>query len=254
AHLHIVAAAVAAEGDCSDVRSPGDVLARVAEAARRMDGWVSLHGLEHRRPEGATLELPPPGALEEASGGRPVRIRHRTLHGWYLGPRAAAALRLPAGWVDDPTGDLARAMPRARGEENLERAVAAFSRRLLEAGVTVLQDAGAINGEVEVERLLAWRSRGVLLQEVSVLTAAPCARASGRKLVPSPGASADDLASRFADAAADGALVAVHCADLETLGTVLAAAEPLGRSLRLRIEHATVCPPEWVPRLAALGA
>jgi predicted amidohydrolase YtcJ len=254
AHLHVIAAAVAAEGDCSHVAGPGELLARVAEAARRTRGWVSLHGLEHRQAGGATLELPPPSALEEASGGRPVRIRHRTLHAWYLGPRAAAALRVGAGWLDDPTGELARAMPPARGEAELELAVAAFSRRLLDAGVTALQDAGAGNGEVDVERLLRWESRGLLLQEVSVLTAAPCRGAAGRKLLPPPGASADELAQRLSEAAAGGAPVAVHCADLETLGAVLEAAERLGGSFRLRIEHASVCPPEWIPRLAALGA
>lgn len=252
AHLHIAAAAVASEGDCSDVEDADQLLARVAAAAPGSGGWVSLHGLEHRR-GGSTIELPAPEALEEASGGLPVKVRHRTLHGWYLSPRAAAGLRVPPGWVGDATGELARRLPPARSEDELERAIAAFSRRLLGAGVTTLLDAGAANGERDLERVAGWRRRGMLLQEAALLTARPGPGAAGRKLVP-PGCAPSTLARRLAVAGAGGTLVAVHCADLETLGCLIEAAESLRERIRLRVEHAPVCPPEWIPRLAALGA
>lgn len=258
-HLTAMAAAAASGADCSDVQSAGELLERVARrAAATTGGWVSLHGLEHRLEGGTSFELPSPELLEAAAGSRPVRVRHRSLHGWVLGPQAAAAAGCSPGWAADPAGAIARRLPPAHGAAALDSGLEEVSRELLRAGVTACLDTGAANGTAELARLRGWRSAGILRQDARALTRSRCPGSAGRKLLPEADWSVARMRALLEEAWSWADLVAVHCADVETLGLVIEAAEAVqalgGRRRTLRVEHAVSCPPEWIPRLAGLNA
>ncbi len=78
-HLHLFAlAARRVNLDCAPARSPEEVLALVRRRASGLPAgaWVRGEGID----EGRLGRLPSARELEAAAPGRPVRIRHRSLH------------------------------------------------------------------------------------------------------------------------------------------------------------------------------
>jgi predicted amidohydrolase YtcJ len=263
AHVHVGACVAARAGiDISSLREERAILRRVRDGAAGLPAgaWVSVYGLG-QWPVRLSGE-----ALESVSGGRPVRARHRSLHGWVLGPSAVRRLRLDRdplagtcvsadGFVVDHHGVLRERMGRITGAA-FESGLAAWSRAAAAAGITALADATSTNAKRELGALAAWRRRGLLLQRASAFTAfgeraadLPLLHA-GYKLVPPFPA----LRERLEAAARDDVTVAVHCTDSGELGELIEAAEVVGGPLRLRVEHAAVAPPEFIPRLRALRA
>lgn len=269
AHTHIRAAASASvSADCRDIGSTNELLALVAaEAARATPGtWVTLTGLDPY-----TLGSPLPGRteLDRVSGDHPVRIRHRSLHAWLL--NSAAAGRVAAeigeapldGLVVDDRGVLRHAFGRVCEPFVQEQAVRDWSQRRLREGVVAVLDATVTNGAAEIAQLRAWSTRGVIRQGVRAMVGegeaadpADAAIVAATKLMfAGETRAAGGARERIQGAWKTSHRVAIHCADIEALGDVIAAVEAVpgdGRRL-LRIEHAALAPPEWLPRIAAFA-
>jgi predicted amidohydrolase YtcJ len=252
AHAHIRAAAsVASSRDLANVRSTVELLAAVSDAGRDADAtWLSFANVQ--------LDDPPTADRLEAAAPRHfVRVRHRSLHGWAFNHRALRHLRITAperGWINDADGRLGRHIGRVTDPAVLEAAVARWSRARLEEGVVAVLDASASNGPEELLALGSWRQRRVILQKLVAARRAVAAGdeptsvpIAGVKVMVEPG---PDITGRIRDALgaawADGERAIVHCADLDTLGATLDAIGHAPLDARTRIEHAPVCPPEWL--------
>lgn len=261
AHVHLRASAWARLAvDCSAVASARELLALVrAHADRHPVGAepLALVGLE---PVALRGGLPTRAQLDRAAPGIDVRIRLRSLHGWLLSTAALRRAGVAAGTPDlvvDHAGGLARALGPPGSRERFEEALGAWSRDALRDGVVAVLDASVTNGEREVDAIRRWHERGLVHQAVGALRGDAGAGADGLKVMPRPGRELSrQLARSIAQGWAIGATVAVHCTDTETLAALVEVVEaiPSRRRGRLRIEHASVCPAEWVPRVAALGA
>jgi predicted amidohydrolase YtcJ len=269
AHTHVRSAAGARIwADCSAVREPAELLESVARAARSTPGAaVSLAGLDI----GGLGALPKRAELDRLVPDRPLRVRDRSLHGWLLNTPAADLVaaelgrRPEDGIVPDRGGEVRRAFGQVTAPDEFEAAVRAWSAERLREGVTSLLDAGAGNAAGDLRGLGAWRRSGALAQHTVALVGEgsgavapdPDVAVAGTKLVfAAEPRDAGSARRRLLAAWAERPLAAVHCADVEALGDVLAAVEelPPRRRRQLRIEHASVVPPEWVPRVAASGA
>ena len=261
AHAHVRACASARLAhDAGSVRSIAELLALAAGAAVGPGDWVSLAGLQ---PESlAEGHAPTVTELDSAVRERPLRVRHRSLHAWLLNSagRAQAGLApdLGATWVEDHDGWLHERLGAITPTLDLEAAVAGWSLALLRQGVTAVVDATATNRVEDVSRLARWQAAGVIRQTVAAFTATPigaAGRSAGCKLLVPPGPSFEArLAAGLRDGWRWASLVALHCPDVETLGALVAALAdappPPGR--RLRLEHASVVPPEWLGTFARL--
>jgi predicted amidohydrolase YtcJ len=103
AHAHVTETGLALTGvDLGDVRSVGEVLSRVVDAARRAGGRPVLgHGWDER---GWSEQLPPPMAeLDRASFGGSVYLSRIDVHSAVVSSALAAAtgLRDLEGWLGD---------------------------------------------------------------------------------------------------------------------------------------------------------
>jgi predicted amidohydrolase YtcJ len=260
AHTHIRAAASArASFDLAGCRS----VDRVLEAIRRASvehserRWLSFVNVSLSNP-------PDPQLLAAAGNGRFVRLRHHSLHAWSFDQTALGYLGLAptSEWILDHGGDLARRMGRLTEPRLFEAALREWSAGLLSQGVVALVDASATNGSAELAALADWRKRGLLAQhtvalvEDSFVGAAPGVPIIGAKIACAPGPQLiERLTVRLRAAWASHSLVAVHCPDTESLGALLEAVGAIGPGAgALRIEHASVCPPDWIAHVARIGA
>ena len=271
AHVHVRASASArASIDISDYSTTAQILETIREQRPR-SGWMSLWGLQSE-----TLSGAPPTAeqLDEASGGLPVRIRHRSSHAWIFSgtalarfglasaPRAGVHVerredRSPTGFVVDHSGWVGDQVGRITSPSRLTAEVSAWSVSLAREGIVALVDATARNGPVELQQLADWRAQEVILQRVVAMSSVDITQApdplrfGGHKLMPP---FPTDLHLLIKESWAQRIPVAVHCVTLDELGCLIEAVEAIPPQLRgaLRIEHASSCPREWLERLAAL--
>ncbi len=204
--------------------------------------------------------------------GVSVRIQHRSGALWVLNSRALAELGTdcaPEGAERDARGRLTgrflrldrwlrERMPK-RGVPDL-RSVGALLAR---AGVTGVTDAGAENGPEELALFERAIAAGELPQRVLLMgrTDLPPA-AVGPRLARGPlkilldewqPLATDALTQRVAGAHAAGRRVAFHCVTRTDLFLAITALEGAGARRGDRIEHASIAPPEAIPRLAQLG-
>jgi predicted amidohydrolase YtcJ len=254
-HLHVRAAAsVATAADCAPARSRQDVLAILTSAVAATAGrsWAACAGLE---PALLKDGIPSLGELDAASGAVPVRIRHRSLHGWLLNSAAWRVLDLPPvdGWWFDHHGELGARIGRVTPPGDLRAAVANLSARLLAQGVTAIADLTPATTGEGARALRRWRAYGLVRQRL-IDYSDP--RGSRFKLMLDPASGLLGTREVLRRAWAAGRQVAVHCPDLESLGLLLEAVSRVpGRERgRLRVEHASQCPPEWLPLIGELGA
>jgi predicted amidohydrolase YtcJ len=278
-HLHLFAlAARQAHLDCAapHIETVDDLLAAVAGASRALPpgGWLRGESLD----EGCLGRLPTAAELDAASGGRPVRLRHRSRHASVLS--ATALGRLDARAAVGRVGSASSGLVVGR-EERLRRLVgplpeavlaggfATAARELAALGVTAVEDAtprsrralGPLCGAVErgtfplrvhAMRPLgsrAWAAVGRMRPGAVKLMVEE--EPAGLRPRPST------LARRIVGAAAAGAQVAVHCVGAATLVAALAAFAVVPRRHRVgrrhRLEHVAECPPALVPSIAGLG-
>lgn len=242
-------------------------LRRALQAAAG-DGWLRGVGY-HESVAGALGRT----QLDAWLPQRPVRIQHRTGALWMLNSRALAALgALPhavAGVERDaqgePTGRLFRADALLRERLPSEPPdLAALGARLAALGVTGVCDATAHNGAHESALFAEATASRALPQRVLLLGAptlpleprAPRVKRGALKVLlddvdlPELGS----LAERLRGAHGAGRACAIHCVTRAQLFLAIAALEEAGSAPGDRIEHASVAPPEALPRLAALRA
>lgn len=278
-HVHVRASASAAlSEDISDLKTLKGVLDVVSSAAKHTPrgAWVSVWGLQA---ESLDVQRPPTAEeLDSVSYSRPVRIRHRSAHAWVFNTEGLARLGIltaqvdagvsinrfpdgrPTGFVIDHSGWLARRTGRITNPEAFESAVGAWSRELARAGVVALVDATVENRASQLNQLARWRASGVIVQTIAALAHPSVAefpqsiKVIGHKVMPP--FDGPRLREILRSSWSIGTSVAVHCATTEELGVLIECVEgfpPHGRG-PLRIEHASICPDEWIPRIAALPA
>jgi predicted amidohydrolase YtcJ len=273
AHVHLVAAASErCHGSFAD-EHPADLrgLASSLGAAAEVGGWLRLRGFEETRL--AEGRMPTRAELDAWEGARPLRIRHASRHASLLNSKAleaVAARGVDTSGVDDALlvgqeAALAKALPRI-SEEELVVALRAFGAELLSLGVLTLDELTATNDAERIELLEVaalpqqihlWL--GAEADPVAARRAARRVKVAGVKLLPR---TVDEVfAGGFAEAVARarraGLPVAIHAVEADALAAILkvlesapprAAGGPRGLD---RIEHASLCPPELVTRIAA---
>lgn len=276
-HLHLLA--MAARDAHLDCRGHGDVaalLAAVAGHARRLPpgAWVRGEGLDER----LLSRLPTPAELDRASGGRPVRLRHRSRHASLLGGEALRRLGFaedrchrrgePGGLIAAREAEIGRAIGPLPAEV-MRRGLERVGRELAACGLTTVADATP-RARAQLGLLRDSVRTGRLPQRVFAMRRPASAPWCGEeRLRPGPVKVLVDegpgglrprppvMARLIARAAASGAQVAVHCTGSATLVAALAAFESLPAAYRVgrrhRLEHLGECPPPCVQRIARLG-
>lgn len=270
-HVHLFALASRATSlwcGPPEVTGPGGLAEHLRQRCRGGNGWVRAVGWDD-----AAAGWPDRGTLDAAVAHRPLRLQHRSGAAWVLNTAALALVEPGPGERWPPGAELDGAgLPTGRffgADAWLRERVGAripslreLSRELAARGVTGVTDATATNGAEAVAALGAAREHGEIGQRLTAMTGSPAGRAgvSGValgcvKLVvaeASPPA-LDDLVGSIRDAHEGGRAVAVHAADRLSLVLTVAALEQAGAVEGDRVEHASVAPPEVVPRLAGLG-
>lgn len=276
-HVHVRASASAALAeDISLARTREAVVDAVAQRCRTGRGWATLVGWS----SGRDLGHPPLDRhdLDPVSNDRPVRVRERSGHAWLLNTHALMASGIavasdvpagvaierepdgaPTGFVTDHVGWVGARIGRISDAGALRSAVGAWSRDLVRNGVVGICDATCTNDQTAIAGLSAWRD-GALLQETSALLGAdafPVEAAGGTVAIVGTKFS-DALDPRLPAALARTAphgIVAVHCVEPHETAAALEAARSAGLPRRrLRIEHASFVPPDWIEDVRRSGA
>ena len=159
----------------------------------------------------------------------------------------------------------------------LESRARLFSREMAAAGVTAFTDATVRNGPEEVALMARLLSGRAVTQRIAMMLGAPyfnavdeaarIAQAAGItlvavKFIESPRTDYRPIARWVARARQAGLDSAFHCTEVEELELALNSLETAARGMPpardggpvCRIEHGGVIPPEYLERIAALGA
>ncbi len=268
--------------DCRSARSIAELTRALTEAARDLPthAWVRGYGYDDevladgRHPDRRDLDL----ALPDC----PVRLQHRTLHIDILNSAALQALGLaesadprveraggePTGRVYHGADLLHRSSPRPADEE-LAADVRDTSMRLLQRGITSVQDASVTNGTDEWElfhRLAAqgdlqvrlfmmwgeshWHERATARPESALVRHGPV-----KFMLDEATTDARELRERVVAAAAAGHAVAIHAVSEAEVAIALEAlrAAPRSPAGPHRIEHGSVIADDWLAELRVLG-
>jgi predicted amidohydrolase YtcJ len=242
-----------------------ELIQRIAAASG--SDWVRAWGYEEwRLSEG---RHPTREELDRAAPSRPVVLHHRSGHAAVL--NSAAFDRLGEPGPDDgllvDRHDLLASVPRL-DPAGLARAAAVVSRRWADAGISAFTDATHTNDLAALETLARWRRDGVIVQEVTAMVSVDAlaavppfgalvgeVRVGHAKIMPPADPSDGRLAERFAEARRRNWPLSVHVVDVATLDAVLHLLGPgAAGAAPDRIEHAALCVPDQIPRLAASGA
>lgn len=263
-HLHLLAEAATDQSvACGppEVRDEVELRAALA-AAPRVGGW--LRGVGYHESVAGELDR---ARLDAWLPGERVRIQHRTGGLWVLssaglaalGPLAASEPGVERDNHGVATGRLFRADALLRERlASLPPDLAQLGARLAALGVTGVCDASAHNGPAEHALLLRVHEEGRIPQRLwllgsEALPADAAARGPLKILLDDALPELSALAARIARAHAAERACAIHCVTRSQLFFALAALEEAGARAGDRIEHASVTPPEALPRLAALG-
>ncbi len=270
-HIHLMALAASLESlRCGppDINSEAALLALLRDTCRQQaPGWI--RGIGYHPSVAGDIDR---DWLDRYVADRPLRIQHRGGRLWVLNSPALAALDAAAG--DTPPG-LEKIDGRLTGRlyegdlwlrERLHAQVpklAAASRLLASYGITGLTDTTPGNGPDEWRCFRDAQAAGDLLQRLRVMGTpaigqceeTPTLRRGERKihLLESRLPEFDTLCRDIADAHLADRCVAVHCVTLTELVFALSALRDVGARRGDRIEHASVCPPEQLREIHALG-
>jgi predicted amidohydrolase YtcJ len=275
-HTHILALAAARRSTgCGPpaVSNPAELAAALVHADGTLEPGPWLRGVGYHESVAGDLDR---DGLDAIVPTRPVRVQHRSGHGWILNSAALRTIGPPSGDLRDielqgierdgagvPTGRLygldewlAARVP----HEPLD--LAAVGLELASYGVTGLTDATPATDPARLDALSEATASGALPQRVVVTggvtlpdLAAPRLPRGPVKVVVADHAlpAVDDLASAFRAAHARGRAVAVHCVTQVALLLALAAWDEVGARPGDRIEHGAVLPLEQASRVAAHG-
>lgn len=277
AHCHLFGSAAARLAlDCSSrvARRIPEVLAVIAAAA---DAWPAGEWIYGRGFDESLVReqrFPTREELDAAAPRNPVEIEHGSGHASALNSRACALLGVPPGERADGLFYEPR-FARRRQRRAVERELTRLSREWAAKGTTSVQDAGADNGPDDYEALCGLAGAGAILQRVGVFTAPRFAapmrlhgparadvRINGVKLELREAALSTATMSTVEDAirehaAAGRLLVAIHVVELGALAALLDLLERVRADgiplVNVRLEHVSLCPPEWARRIADLG-
>lgn len=242
-------------------------LSRALGAASRPDGWI--RGVGYHESVAGILDRK---RLDRLVPSRPVRIQHRSGALWMFNSRAMEQAGLAQakgveGAERDERGELTGRFFRLdewlRSRiPALPPSLAAVGALLARAGVTGVSDASASNGPEQMGLFRAAIEGSELPQRLQLMgqTNLPPGDELVRRgpvkilLDESAPPPLDELIHQISGARAAGRGVAIHCVTRGDLFLALAGLEESGAGRGARIEHASVAPPEAIPRLAALGA
>lgn len=275
-HVHFLATAAARLSvDLTRARSVADVAAALAPAGR---GW--RRGWGYDESELVERRHPTRHDLDRTNRAQPVVVHHRAGHVAVLNSVAGRELGLNGDDLGDgilvDRHDLLARVPRLETAE-MSGAATAISREWARAGVVAFTDATHTNGPAELELLAHWRASGAVTQEISAMVSVEslgdvppygdhvgAVTVAHAKVMPkaaewvgavggSGSVGGSGLVGGVASAHAAGYPVAVHAATVEELALTIEAMEgsPPPPGTRDRVEHAALCLPEQVARLAA---
>jgi len=280
-HAHLVATASARNSLDLSEAPPGNLSALFEWLREHVnsvtdDGWMRVRGFDEFHLE----EARPPTAreLEAVLPGRPIRLRHATLHASVL---SAAALRRvgPSLGVSEVTSDglvvgKEEALTALCGPRPpIAAALADVGADLARSGIAWVDDITASNDAERVRLLADAVDEGGLPQRVRVwlrdADEETESRRAGRGLVGIAGVKLlpateeetreDGFAKALARARRAGLPVAVHAVDPDVISGTLDGLEaapprPAGSPAAPdRLEHCSLCPPFLVERIAAAG-
>ncbi len=276
-HVHLMATAAADRSlRCGppEIETQAQLAALLAHAAASAPGtW--LRGVGYHESVAGELDR---SRLDAWVPDRPLRVQHRTGALWMLNSKALEAIGaasgrpgsppLPDGVERDaagrPNGRLFRldGWLRARLGPPEPLDLGALGRRFAAAGVTGLCDATPSNGPTEAARFALAVESGELPQQLRLMGDASLPASEHPRIAhaefkiildenrpPEPEA----LIATIADAHRARRAVAIHCVTRTEMVLALHALEHAGALPGDRIEHASVCPPDSVQALAALG-
>lgn len=278
AHLHLrsmMSTKRALDVTCEAAPTLEQVLAAIArEASQKAPGeWILAYGYDESFY--AEKRGPSPEMLDEVAPRHPVILRHRTGHEAVLNSLARKELGVLEGKVEADVQKIARLRPpQAYSEREMERSLKELASQLLAHGITGVLDASVTNDFNVWKRWKSWQERGWFplglrmfwgLEQVLKHLDQGCdlpEEVRGAKIVlEEDGLHAEwirQMEDWWGRLFAKGIPVAVHVMDEATLLVVL---ELLRRfevdaaRLRgpIRLEHASVCAPEWDEELLRLG-
>ena len=253
-------------------------LVGAAAAARPPGEWID--GINFDESLISEGRFPTRRELDAAAPLNPVRIRHGGGHAIAVNTLGRDALGLEPP-TDDDTGCLvdpvcSKPGPRRRQAE-IEAEVGRMSREWLSFGTTFLHDVGLDNEPSDIAALRALVRSRTILQRLGALVRPPLVtpdpvssgmqatrehvEVSGVKLaIEESTMSSRTLAALEAEIRRQcGAsrTVAIHIVEIGALAAVMDVLTRLkGEGIdleQIRLEHVSICPPEWGDALASLG-
>ncbi len=270
-HMHLMAMAAAWD---SEPCGPPEVTheTRLAERLRALDAaqpgeW--LRGIGYHPCVAGDIDR---NWLDRHISRRPVRIQHRGGRLWVLNSAAieflaASGENFPAGMEREngrPTGRLFEGDAWLRG--HLPRRmpdVASASRQLVRYGIAGITDTTPGNGREQWSLFRQLQDEGALLQRLRVMgtpeiTSCPESAWMQRgefklHLLESRLPPWEETVSALREAHTSGRGVAIHCVTLTELVYALGVLDEAGVKPGDRIEHASVCPPEQLAHIRAMG-
>jgi hypothetical protein len=302
AHCHVAAYAESLlniDLSPASVRSIEDIVSRIKTAAETLPAgtWIRCAGYneyylaEKRHP---TLR-----DLDRATTVHPVKLTHRSGHAHVLNSAGLALAGItgsseepPGGMIErdldtgEPNGLLFGMGPYLAGiippesDIELEGAVSRAGRKLLELGITTVQDASPRNGLERRTRFLDWTRRGVFPLRTIMMSGPEDAgrlqqgeefNEQGTGLIRgavkimldevrgSLNPSQEELNRLVMEIQERGRQAAIHAVEettveAATIALEYAAGQRPGKGHRHRLEHCSVCTPAAAARLSRLGA
>ncbi|MDM4769692.1 amidohydrolase family protein [Solimonas sp. SE-A11] len=264
-HLHALAAARASV-DCGPPADADALAQALRYADRKLPPGQWLRGIGYHESVAGDIDR---HWLDATVPERPLRLQHRSGRLWLLN---SAALALVEQSADDPlerrggraTGRLYDADAWLRTRIGGRRpALGEVSRWLASRGVTGLCDTSHDNDTAAWSVFAGAQQRGELLQSLRVMGSAALDAVSS-----TPGLQRgerkfhlhdhelpdfDELCADIRAAHAANRGVAFHCVSRVDLAFALAALQEAGVRGGDRIEHASVCPPEFLEQVGELG-
>jgi predicted amidohydrolase YtcJ len=270
-HIHLLALAAARRSvPCGppEVTSVAALATALRAAAQTRPAGEWVRGVGYHESVAGDLDR---YTLDALVADHPVRVQHRSGHGWVFN---TAALKAAAVGEDAPEGTEfdGRGQPTGRlwGLDSWLRArmpggsidLAAIGAELAAFGITGVTDATPFETAADVAPLDAAVADGALGVHVTITGAPDLARPAGPSLRRGPVKlvvadhglpSFDSLRAGFTAARRAGRAVAVHAVTREALVLALAVWHDVGSVHGDRVEHGAVIPVELIADLAELG-
>ena len=277
------------------VDSIADIQATIRSQAEALPDGVWIVAVGYDEHHLAEKRHPLAADLDSVAPDHPVLLKHRTGHAHALNSRAMQAVGIGMHSADPPGGMIDRDIPSGRPNgllfemgdylaervpptdaRRLEEGVRQAGRAFLSQGVSLVEDAGVGNGEIQWTCYNEWKREGLFLPGLQLRVGYDARRLASQKsrqnaIVPVSGIKIvlDETTGRILpnQQQLDEMVMEIHCLGLSaaihavTEATVISACAAIERALaahpvrghRHRIEHGSVCTPATARRISALG-